>query len=259
MNPFIRSLWPRFSPALARVGDRLRDVGPGYAASFLLHLTALLLVLFVFMKTSQTQPASQIVPIDVVIRLAEETTSPAAQQKSLTPAEPAMRSQKREQSNPRPLEGTSPTGRKSVPLDNLDAKLRDLAHLRQPKSDLPVLDNRGTANLAAESPGSASGEAAYSIRDFVRATVERKWNLDFGKLGRRQYSIPLHIVMKRDGNIVNVEIVDRARYLSDAVYRSVSLSARNAVLLSSPISLPPGDYSDVMEMTLVFNPRDMRR
>jgi hypothetical protein len=47
--------------------------------------------------------------------------------------------------------------------------------------------------------------------------------------------------------------------LSDAVYRSISLSARNAVLLSSPISLPPGEYSDVMDMTLVFNPRDMRR
>ena len=129
----------------------------------------------------------------------------------------------------------------------------------QPKSDLPALDNNGTADVAAESPGAASGEAAYSIRDFVRATVERKWNLDFGKLGRRQYAIPLHIVMRRDGNIVGVEIVDHARYLSDAVYRSISLSARNAVLLSSPISLPPGEYRDVMEMTLVFNPRDMRR
>jgi hypothetical protein len=211
------------------------------------------------MKTSQTQAPTRVVPVDVVIRLAEETTSPPAEQKSLKPVQQALRSQKREQSNPRAPEGTSPTGSRPLPLDNLEAKLRDLAHLRQPKSDLPALDNNGTADVAAESPGAASGEAAYSIRDFVRATVERKWNLDFGKLGRRQYAIPLHIVMRRDGNIVGVEIVDHARYLSDAVYRSISLSARNAVLLSSPISLPPGEYRDVMDMTLVFNPRDMRR
>lgn len=255
----MQEFWPRLAPAFAQLRDKARSVGPGYAASLLLHLTALLLVLLVFMKTSPTQAPSRIVPVDVIIRLAEETTSPPAQQKSVQPVQPAMRSQKREESNPRPQEGTSPTGTKPLPLDNLDAKLRDLAHLRQPKSDLPALDNSGTADVAAESPGAASGEAAYSIRDFVRATVERKWNLDFGKLGRRQYAIPLRIVMKRDGNIVNVEIVDRARYSSDAVYRSVSLSARNAVLLSSPIPLPPGEYSDVMDMTLVFNPRDMRR
>ncbi len=251
--------WPLLSPAFARARDQFRKAGPGYAASFLLHLTALLLLLFVFMRTSQTQAPSRVVPVDVIIRLAEETTSLPAEQKTLKPVEPAMRSQKREQTNPRAPERTSPRGTRPLPLDNLDAKLRDLAHLRQPKSDLPALDNSGTADVAAESPGAASGEAAYSIRDFVRATVERKWNLDFGKLGRRQYAIPLHIVMRRDGAIVNVEIVDRARYLSDAVYRSISLSARNAVLLSSPISLPPGEYRDVMQMTLVFNPRDMRR
>jgi hypothetical protein len=31
------------------------------------------------------------------------------------------------------------------------------------------------------------------------------------------------------------------------------------VLLSSPISLPPGDYQDVMDMVLYLNPRDAFR
>ena len=169
-----------------------------------------------------------------------------------------MRSVRHEESNPRPVEGAAPNKVRPLPADNLDTKLRALAHLRQPRSDLPVLDNSGTADVASESPdASASDQAAYSIRDFVRATVERKWNLDFAKLGSRHYRIPLHIVMRRDGNIVHVDIVDHQRYITDAVYRSISLSARNAVLLSSPIPLPPGEYHDVMEMTLVFNPRDM--
>jgi hypothetical protein len=34
------------------------------------------------------------------------------------------------------------------------------------------------------------------------------------------------------------------------------LSARNAVLLSSPVALPAGSYDEVMNMTLNLNARD---
>ena len=108
-------------------------------------------------------------------------------------------------------------------------------------------------------PTGASGEAAYSVRDYVRAQAERRWNLDFGKLGNRTFEIPIHILMRPDGTIVTAELVDKQRAASDAVYRMIALSARNAVLLSSPISLPAGRYEESVNMTLVFNPRDMRR
>jgi hypothetical protein len=54
------------------------------------------------------------------------------------------------------------------------------------------------------------------------------------------------------------EVVDTTS-VDDPLYREVALSARNAVLLSSPILLPPGDYQDVMDMVLYLNPRDALR
>jgi len=63
-------------------------------------------------------------------------------------------------------------------------------------------------------------------------------------------------VMTRDGKIEKAEIIDKERYRTDAVFRDIALSARNAVLLSSPVPLPAGNYAEVMDMVLNFNPRD---
>jgi hypothetical protein len=62
--------------------------------------------------------------------------------------------------------------------------------------------------------------------------------------------------MRRDGRIESAEIVDKERYRTDAVFRDIALSARNAVLLSSPVPLPAGNYAEVMDMVLNFNPHD---
>jgi hypothetical protein len=236
----------------------LREYGPGAAASLLLHLLALLIILFVFMKAAQQpQVPLRVVPIDLVMRLGDTTTAPSTVQKSPIPVSPAPRTRRQEEANPTPYEGVSPNGRKPVPIDNLDAKLRALARMKMPERTLPALDNAGVSDTAAGE--GAPGDAAYSLRDFVRATVERRWNLDFGKLGKRKWNIAISVAMKRDGTIEKAEIVDRTRYMNDAVFRSVALSARNAVLLSSPIPLPPGTYDDVMRFTLDMNPRDMAR
>jgi hypothetical protein len=236
----------------------LREHGPGAAASLLLHLLALLIVLFVFMKTAHERPVPlRVVPIDLVVRLGDTTTAPAAAQKSPVPVARSPRSRRQDEANPTPYEGVSPRGRKPVPIDNLDAKLRALARMKMPERTLPALDNDGAADVDAGI--GAPGDALYSLRDFVRAQVERRWNLDFSRMGKRKFSIALHVAMKKDGTIEKAEIVDRARYAADAVFRSIALSARNAVLLSSPIPLPPGTYDDEMNFTLDLNPRDMQR
>lgn len=233
---------------------------PGIAASVLLHLTALLAaILMVLQAEEQPLPALRVVPVDVVLRLGYVTSSTETRNKAPVPLSAALRTPRLETANPRPHEGAAPARTKPLPLDDFDAKLRALARLRLPQAKLPALDNAGTSEETATSDGAVEGEAMYSLKDFVRAQVERRWNLDFSKLGPRRFAIPLRIVMRSDGRIERAEIVDRERYVSDAVYRSISLSARNAVLLSSPIALPPGRYDDVMRLTLVFNPADMRQ
>jgi hypothetical protein len=89
--------------------------------------------------------------------------------------------------------------------------------------------------------------------------VERRWNLALEELGDRNFVIAIHVVLSRDGTVTKAEIVDNARYRSDATYRSIALSARNAVLLSSPLALPSGQHDETMDMTLNLNPRNSLR
>jgi hypothetical protein len=65
--------------------------------------------------------------------------------------------------------------------------------------------------------------------------------------------------MKRDGTIATADIVEQARAKTDAVYRDIALGARNAVLLSSPIALPAGDYPKEMHFTLLLDTRAVLR
>lgn len=236
----------------------VREVAPGILASVVLHLLVALSAVLLLMRTATSpNPAQQVVPVDVVIRLAEQTRSPPSPIEVPIPQGRARGARAAVQSSPRPAEGTSPMKTRPLPVDNLDAKLRALARLRQPEKSLPALETeRGTTDAG---PSGESGDAAYSVRDYVRAQAERRWNLDFAKLGNRKFEIPIRIVMQPDGTIVVAELVDKHRASSDAVYRAIALSARNAVLLSSPISLPGGQYEGTVNMTLVFNPRDMMR
>jgi hypothetical protein len=236
----------------------MRESAPGIVVSLLLHLLVALSVVLLMMRTAHPPSSSPaIVPVDVVIRLAEQTQSPAARVKAPVPVPRTGGLHSEVQSSPRPFEGTAANKAKPVPLDDLDAKLRALARLRQPSKTLPALDNAPASDAAG--PASQSGDASYSVRDYVRAQAERRWNLDFSKIGRRRFAIPIHVVMRADGTIVEADVVDKQRAAQDAVYRSVALSARNAILLSSPILFPAGQFSDNVEMTLVFNPRDMMR
>ena len=240
---------------------RARETGPGLLSALFLHGLIVALIIFLHMPIGMPPPqnALRIVPVDVV-QFGEETASPPAVLKSAIPQQKRIPTAGQEQANPAPPQGTSPQGVKPVPLENLDAKLRALARLRQPDTAPAVIDNSGESDVTSTSDDAIAGDqAAYSVRDFVRQQVVRHWSLDLHTLGNRRLQIAIHVVMTRAGVIEKAEIVDMERYRTDAVFRDIALSARNAVLLSSPVPLPAGNYAEVMEMTLNFNPRDALR
>jgi hypothetical protein len=101
-------------------------------------------------------------------------------------------------------------------------------------------------------------EGPFSVKDYIRAQVERRWNPDLASLRNREVSVPIHVEITSAGVVLKAEIVDTAR-AADPDYREFAVSARNAVLLSSPIALPAGYYQDVMDMVLYLNPKDALR
>lgn len=141
------------------------------------------------------------------------------------------------------------------PRDELDSQLEALSELRQAPTDPRLLNGTGTSDATVAGNGAARGRAAYSVKDYIRAQVERRWNLDMGTLGTRNFVIPIHVVLAPDGTVTEAEIVDQKRYVADAAYRFIAVSARNAILLSSPLALP-SDHEGTLELTLDLNPRD---
>ncbi|HEX2593864.1 MAG TPA: hypothetical protein VHL34_20360 [Rhizomicrobium sp.] len=234
--------------------ESLRENGPGFAASAALHLLLLLFVLWFLSHPAKVrETVTKVFPVDIV-HLGDKTELPSADVKK--PAPKLASPQRGETTSPAPAT-VSPNAAKPLPDDAFDAKLRALAQLRQPDAKLKPLDNAGTdATTTGDTGGS---HATYSLRDFVRAQVLRHWNLDYSILGDRHLSVSIRVSMSSAGVIVSSDIVDMSRYQTDAVFREVALSARNAVTLSSPIPLPPGSYPAMQTFVIALDPRDTNR
>jgi hypothetical protein len=221
----------------------------GFLGAVILHG----LILTIFLSTHDHTPTPPDIPMDVVV-LADETASPpqpvkapAPQQQAGIPSSPAAE----------PI-GASPSNERP---DDLEMKLHALAKLQQPSIDTHLSQkNLGLSQMAATSTDAAAGPyATYAVKDFIRAQVERRWGLDLAKLGNSNFSVLIYVEITSSGVVTKAEIADTARYNSDKTYREIALSARNAVLLSSPFILPPGHYSDVMDLIISLNTKEALR
>jgi hypothetical protein len=103
------------------------------------------------------------------------------------------------------------------------------------------------------SSASSAGQAGmYGLKDFILDQVERHWNLNLANLKDADYSVPVRVKIMKTGEVLNAELIGDSR-------DEVAISARNAVLASSPLALPAGQYDDVMDMVIYMNPRDTLR
>ncbi|HEY2071347.1 MAG TPA: hypothetical protein VGG48_17450 [Rhizomicrobium sp.] len=244
----------------AFIARSFKDNRNGLAGAVLLHGLILLLLLFVWPKT--VVPARDVEPPFVavqVVRLGPETIAPLAPAKSAVPQQRAAHIPVPRTTSPKREIGIAPNKTKPVE-DALDSQLKGLSKLKQPTVPLHAPDNDATSDIDSTSEGAVPGDSAlYSLRDYVRAQVEQRWSLDLATLGKSNPTIQLRVEMTRRGVILKSEIVDQERFKKDAAFHEIALSARNAVLLSSPISLPPGDYQNIMDFTLSLKPRDALR
>jgi len=232
---------------------------PAWAISLALHGLA---AFFLIQQVNTLSPiVLPIVPVDVV-QLAQETVDPAPAPKAAAPA-PAQRTasvQPRPQAAPiqaAPIAPAIPNppaeaAKEPLPQDALETKLAALAKLQQPQTG--SLGGTGSTGPG----GRGVGAGSVSVKDLIRAQVERRWSLDTETLNGRNVTVAIRVVLDRDGTVTQVDILDAARYTTDALYHDVALRARNAVLLSSPFTLPQG-HDDVTDVTLLLNPRDTFR
>src|SRR5690348_1037106 len=103
--------------------ESLKRNAPGFAASTMLHLLALALLVFLIRHPSQvTETANRILPVDIV-HLGEDTESPAAEHKSIVPKEATPKPGESSSLSPA---GVSQDKTKPLPEDAFAAKLHAL-------------------------------------------------------------------------------------------------------------------------------------
>jgi len=227
-----------------------REEWGGAALSLALHLLLALAVFWYATHRPSLRPAAtpfRTLPVDLV--LGEETKTPGP---SATEAAPQRQSARQRQESAPVPEGTRPNAVKQ-PEDELAAKLRALAQLRQPEADLPQADNETGAG------GNGSGAGSYSLKDFVRAQILRRWWPDLSIPGSRNLPVLVRVKLLSSGIIDDVEILDQQRFQNDKPFRNMALSARNAALLASPLDLPPGHYDKVKWITIDLDPKAVLR
>jgi hypothetical protein len=143
--------------------------------------------------------------------------------------------------------------------DALASRLEALAKLREPGVAAPSEENGPRAATMLPSSASSPGQKGmYGLKDFILDQVERRWNLNLANLKDADYSVPIRVKIAKTGEVLKAELVANPRS-GDPHYDEVAISARNAVLASSPLALPGGQYDDVMDMVLYMNPRDTLR
>lgn len=217
------------------------------ALSLFLHSALLLLAIwYVVHRPRMQQAAVRALPVELVLggSMGSGDSAPAARLQVARP---------HPESAPQP-EGVSPKGTRE-PEDELSAKLRALAQLKVDDTALPNAD----ASTMPGGSGGGGGEGNYALKDFIRAQILRRWLPDLSIPGARNLPVLVKLRLLKSGVIDDVTIVDAARMHTDAPFRDMALSARDAALLASPIQLPPGTYQRVTVLTISLDPKAVLR
>ncbi len=154
--------------------------------------------------------------------------------------------------------------RQTLPDDALSARLQELARLRQPDSPMPPnpapQTGTGLSSLDAASPHAAPArDATYRVKDFIRAQVVRRWYIESSAIKNRDWTVGIRIHVEPSGRVSEAEILGDSRFPLESAYRDFALSARNAVLLSSPLVVPPGMYEIAKDIVVDFQAKQVLR
>jgi len=225
----------------------------GLVASVGLHVAAAVGLILALGYAAIPDDVAVIIPVDIV-RLADNIASPPQPRPAVVPQRQAA-----PQTSPDAKPIALAPAQTRPPPDDLEIKLRKLAELRQPLVDQDLArKGEGLSRLnATRADAVPAGEAA--IKDFLRDQIEHHWNPDLATLRGRSISVMLRVAMTRAGVITQADIVNARESGIDPAYDEAAMSARDAALLSSPLTLPPGQYPASMDLVLSVNTRDALR
>ena len=246
--PIVLRLWTR-RRARAHSSSSL-----GLGLSLALH--TLIALSLMFIGRGNTRP-----PVVLTVLIAElvqeeiPAVHPAAGEDGQKPAE-SLRPEV-------PVKGRPTAAPTETARPSLGALLAlvERAHRPEPVRSQPEhTAGEGASDIGGGENDNARGSLGNTpLKDFIRAQITRRWQVDARLLGDRDIVISLRLVLDADGSVEKVEILGDAAHQFDALYRQVAMTARNATLLSSPLQLPAGILGQRMDITVDLSTKDAAR
>ncbi len=222
----------------------------GLAVSVLTHLVAIAGLVWALAPAHNPSTERVIVPVEVV-KLAPEASAPRTEKQAAIPQQAAAAP-----SSPAPQPTALAPSPTRPPPDAMEIKLRRLSQLRQPLIDQHLaVTGDGLSRVSTTRPEAAPGSDA-AIKDFLRDQIEHHWSVDLSELHRRAIWISLRLRITRAGVVTSAAVIREAGIGLESDHHEVALSARNAALMSSPLTLPPGHYPAVMDLIIERNTQD---
>jgi outer membrane biosynthesis protein TonB len=129
------------------------------------------------------------------------------------------------------------------------------------KNKKEVQKSRDGAEPTKQSEGAADTPPDAGLVNEIMAKIQdqvtSKWSIPIGAKDVENMDVVLLITMASDGTVMNVEIVDKSRYNSDALYKVATDSAVRAVKEASPIQgLPTEKHKYWKEVEFTFSPKN---
>ena len=138
-------------------------------------------------------------------------------------------------------------------LKNKDSKTKEKTPDQQPK---PV---ERVTRQAPQAPNLATVVTASEI-EAIRAKISQCWLQTPGLKNLNEVTVSIVVEMNSDGTPIKADLVDRGRYNSDPVFRSVADAGMRAVLnpRCQPWPLPMDKANSWRTITFNFSPRDFQ-
>lgn len=116
------------------------------------------------------------------------------------------------------------------------------------------LGRKGSGSGAFGS-GAGISEGDYEM---VSSQISRYWIVPSGVRDAENIIIEIHMELGDNGEVIpsSIQIVDKARYATDPVFRAAADSARRAILQASPLNIPREKLDLFREITWSFNVKE---
>lgn len=153
-----------------------------------------------------------------------------------------------------------PAIKKKLPTnDDLDSLLKNL---EQASSGTNPKSNKRSKNKAGESENESKGPynegqpLSISEKALIKQQIEKYWNIPIGAEDIDQARILLHIILEKDGTVLEVSITKKiCSDIPFAICQALADSAVRAVKQASPIeNLNPTRYKTWKEFNLEMDP-----